>query len=112
MLYHKSHSKFFRNWCYVLLIAVFVLGIIAGFVFKVDNHTTTSLYEHYSSYTQPKASFNWTLTIIIWLSEVIPAAILYAIYSHLENQEIQIEILNEIRRTTQDIKNKEISEPL
>ncbi|MCD8391165.1 MAG: zinc finger Ran-binding domain-containing protein, partial [Firmicutes bacterium] len=42
--------------------------------------------------------FNWALTIAVWISAVIPAAILYAVYSHLENQEIQINLLNVISR--------------
>lgn len=95
MYSHYEHSKIFKRWCVALVITVFILGIIAGFVFRIEKEPL-SVYGYSSSTVKP--SFNWGLAFIIWISEVIPAAILYAVYSHLENQEIQINILNEIRK--------------
>lgn len=83
MYNHKNHSKIFKRWCVALVVTVFAIGIIAGFIFKVELE--------YSSYSSAK--FNWLLAVMIWLSEVVPVAILYAVYSHLENQEVQINIL-------------------
>lgn len=96
MYSHYEHSKIFKRWCVALIITVFILGIVAGFVFKVEEY---SLYSTYSD-----EHFNWVLALIIWFSEVIPAAILYAVYSHLENQEIQINNLNQIRQFLNDYK--------
>lgn len=91
MYNHKNHSEVFKRWCIALLIIVFVLGIIAGFVFKIE---VGSLYI--------RERFNWELMLIIWFSEIIPLAVLYAVYAHLENQEIQINILNDIRSKLPD----------
>lgn len=93
MFSHYSHSKVFKVWCIVLVVMVFIIGIVAGFIFKVPSERI--YYEDH---------FNLGLAVIIWLSDVIPAAILYAVYSHLENQEIQINNLNQIRQTLSDFK--------
>ncbi|MDO5399057.1 MAG: hypothetical protein Q4G33_14135 [bacterium] len=94
MYNHKNHSKVFKCWYIALVIIIFIIGIVAGFAFKIE--PTPSLYSLYSS----KPKFNWLLAVIIWLSEVIPITILYAVYSHLENQEIQINLLNVLRENT------------
>ena len=94
MYSHYGHSKVFKIWCIALVVVVFIIGIVAGFIFKVQATSRIYYEEH----------FNWGLAVIIWLSDVIPAAILYAIYSHLENQEIQINNLNQIRQTLNDFK--------
>lgn len=96
MYSHYEHSKIFKHWCIAIVITIFILGIIVGFVFKVEEY---SLYSTYNN-----EHFNWGLACIIWLSEVIPTAILYAVYSHLENQEIQINNLNQIRQFLNDYK--------
>ena len=103
MYTHNEHSQVFKRWCIALVVVVFILGIIAGFVFKIEKEPL-SVYGYYSS-SHAKSSFNWGLACIIWLSEVIPAAVLYAVYSHLENQEIQINNLNEIRKTLTEQKS-------
>ncbi len=87
MYNHKNHSKIFKRWCIALVVSVFAIGIIAGFIFKIEPEY--SLYS--TSYSSAK--FNWLLAVMIWLSEIVPVAILYAVYSHLENQEVQINIL-------------------
>lgn len=91
MYNHKNHSEVFKRWCTTLLGIVFILGIIAGFIFKVEEGII---------YTDER--FNWELMLIIWFSEIVPLAILYAVYAHLENQEIQINILNDIRSKLPD----------
>lgn len=97
MFSHKSHSAVFKRWCIVLSVAVFIFGIVAGFVFKTQEVSYSTSY--YYSTPHSESHFNWGLMFMIWLAYVIPVAILYAVYSHLENQEIQINILNEIRKT-------------
>lgn len=97
MYNHKSHSEVFKKWCIALIVVVFALGIIAGFAFAIEKTPDLSTYGRYSN-TAPETGFNWIVAIAIWISEVIPATILYAIYSHLENQEIQINILNLIHK--------------
>ncbi len=87
---HKNHSRVFFRWFWVTLIAYIAIGIVAGFLFPkpVD---ITSLYSF-----DEETKFNWLLMIGVWISGIIPEAIIYAVYSHLENQEIQIDILDNI----------------
>ena len=76
---HNERSKVFKILFIVSIIVIFILGIISG-----------NMFDSYE--------FNWMAAIMIWISGVIPVAILYAIYAHLENQEIQINNLNKIRK--------------
>lgn len=89
MYNHKNHSKVFLLLYIALVAIIFIAGIVAGFVYK------DGLFDELSSYSSrySRESFNWTLALIIWLSDIIPAAVLYAVYSHLDNQEVQINIL-------------------
>lgn len=80
---HKNHSKYFKIWYIVAEIAFILLAIILGFVFKTSDSNLLYSEEH----------FNWGLAISIWVSSVIPISVLYAVYAHLENQEIQIDIM-------------------
>ncbi|MGN0163937.1 MAG: hypothetical protein ACI4EA_10240 [Candidatus Ornithomonoglobus sp.] len=93
MFHHNEHSKFFKYWFIASIITVVMIGIIAGFVFSIED---------YSYYSADK--FNWLVAIMIWISGIIPAAVLYAIYSHLDNQEVQINNLNEIRKSLDILK--------
>ena len=90
MFTHGKHSIVFKRWVIALVILTFIAGIVAGIV-----------YDYYTD-----NGFNCWIMIAIWISEVIPIAIIYAAYSHLENQEIQINILNEIRKVLTDNSNQ------
>ncbi|MDO5399056.1 MAG: hypothetical protein Q4G33_14130 [bacterium] len=95
MYNHKNHSKVFLLLYIALVAIIFIAGIVAGFVFK--DGLFDELFSYSSRYS--RESFNWTLAFVIWLSDIIPAVVLYAIYSHLDNQEVQINILNAIRES-------------
>lgn len=95
MLEHKNHSKVFKRWYIALVILAFVVGIIAGVVFKTGGDVEISPYSYSVSVAEEK--FNWVLMFSVWVSCIPLTAILYAVYSHLENQEITINILNVIR---------------
>lgn len=95
MFEHKNHSKVFKRWYIALVILAFVVGIIAGFVFKTGGDVEISPYSYSVSVAEEK--FNWVLMFSIWVSCIPLTAILYAVYSHLENQEVLINVLNEIR---------------
>lgn len=89
-MYRPNHSSTFKIWLIIVEIVYIIAAIIAGFVFKVE-----SFYG--------KDSFNWGLCIIVWASNFPIFAILYAIYSHLDNQEFQMmisdKILEELKNT-------------
>lgn len=93
-MYKNDRSKYFLRWFWILIILFFIFGIVAGFVFPKQTIS-------YSFNT--KESFNWFLMLCIWLSGVIPASIIYAVYVHIENQEIQIDILRDLRKYMQSI---------
>ena len=99
---HNNHSKGFKYW-YIGVILMFLIGgIVAGFIFKTSD---ASLSEYYYRHLAEE-HFNWVLMISIWLSGVIPTAILHAVYAHLENQEITIDALNAIYEQTENLNNK------
>lgn len=84
-MYHNNHSRTFKNYYIATEILFILLAIVMGFVFKVQPDNSFD-EEH----------FNWGLAIIFYLSSVPIAVVLYAIYSHLENQEIQINLIGRI----------------
>lgn len=98
---HYSRSESFRKWLIAIVLLFLICGIAAGFVFRIDDLTA---YEFLSS--RSEGDFNWVLMISVWLSGVVPSVILYAIYAHLENQEIMINALNAIYEKTADINDK------
>lgn len=94
MFEHKKHSEVFKRWYVAVVILTVIAGVVAGFVFKTGGEVeVSSLY----SIDVTEEKFNWALMFAIWVSCVPLAAVLYAVYSHLENQEVTINILNSIR---------------
>lgn len=91
-MHHNNHSRTFFRWFWFLVILYLIAGIAAGIVYPkpIDHAVSYSL-------DAPEAVFNWLLMVLVWLSGVIPTAIIYAVYAHLENQEIQIDMLASIR---------------
>lgn len=95
-MYHNNHSKVFKIWYIITEILFFALAVISGFIFE-----ETDIWGD--------RSYNWLWAIGIYISSIPITAILYAIYSHLENQEIQIDLSGEIveelrkRNNNQDI---------
>lgn len=107
MLQHKNHSEVFKRWYVAVVILAVIAGVAAGFVFKTGGEVeVSSLY----SIDVTEEKFNWALMFAIWVSCVPLAAVLYAVYSHLENQEVTINILNSIRVSNED-SNSETSAP-
>lgn len=103
MLNHNYHSEVFKRCCILLVLITVIVGVIAGFVFKTGGDAEISSYGYYISASEPK--FNWLLMISIWISCLPLAAILYAVYSHPENQEITINLLNAIYNDINNEKN-------
>ena len=91
-MYHRYHSTYFKRWAIIAEIVFLLSGIIAGFLFK-----TVDVSSKY--YSLSETHFNWLLMLSVWSMSVVPVSILYGVYSHLENQEIQIDILREIYET-------------
>lgn len=90
-MFHNNHSRTFFRWFWILLVMYIIAGLLCGFIFPKEIETS-SLY--YSTHEETK--FNWMLMIGVWVSSIIPEVIIYGIYSHLENQEIQIKALDNI----------------
>lgn len=76
----KNFSKTFKIIFYAFIVYMLIAGIIAGVVFR--NEITEDI--------------NWTMMLSVWLSGGVIALILYAVYAHFENQEVQIELLSSI----------------
>ncbi len=85
MYNHKRHSKVFKSWLILVEIVYFIIAIIAGFIIKTAQET-----------------FNWSLALLVWASNVPLLAILYAVYSILDNQENQIDISYKILEKLQN----------
>lgn len=101
MLQHKNHSEVFKRWYVAVVIIAVIAGVVAGFVFKTGGEVeVSSLY----SIDVTEEKFNWALMFAIWVSCVPLTAVLYAVYSHLENQEVAINLLNAIHNDTRDRK--------
>ena len=92
---HNNHSRVFKTWFIIAEILFVVIAIALGFIFKTSTVESTS---YYGLITEPEEHFNWGLTITFYLSSIPLTAVLYAVYSHLENQEILINIVDEISR--------------
>lgn len=107
MLEHKNHSKVFKRWYIALIALSFVVGIVAGFVFKTGGNVEISPYTYNVSVEEEE--FNLVLMLSIWVSCIPLTAILYAVYSHLENQEVTINVLNEIRNKDENKKIESVT---
>ena len=80
-------SGTFKNLAVILAILFFIAGIASGFVFKTA--------EDSSLFSEEK--FNYVLMISVWLSGAFPVIISYAAYAHFRNQELQIQIMSQIK---------------
>ena len=98
MLAYTEHSRVFKTLGVVLVAAVLVFGVIAGFVFATPEEPLLSLYG--SGRVSSDTEFNWILMLLIWFSSIVPIVALYAVYSHLDNQETMMRIMLEIEKNS------------
>lgn len=82
MLKHNNHSNRIRIIAIVATVIFIIIGIITGYV------------------------LNAFALLSIWLYAAIQAIAFYIVYAHIQNQEIQIENLNEIRDALNSSKKK------
>ena len=81
-----ENSNVFKIWAIILAVVFFVAGIVAGFMFKVE-----------TGYYITREEFNYALMIAMWFSGILPVLASYAVYAHLQNQEMQIRTLLQIK---------------
>lgn len=91
LFYHKEHSELFKKLTIAIIIIYVIAGIAIGFVFPKE--IQTSFYYSFEVETE----FNWLMMLVVWFSGIIPTALVYAVYAHLDNQEVTINVLNDIR---------------
>lgn len=85
-----KRSGFFRGLVIVYVLVFVIGGIVAGNIFKLPTR--------YSF----ESDFNTTLMFLVWISGAFYVLIWYAIYVHIQNQEVQIRYLQRLDETLLD----------